>query len=41
MADELDTGFRTAQEPTQRSLALKQRTRPQVLTVEIDQIERP
>ena len=41
MVDEVGTGFRAPQEPTQRSLALKQRTRPQVLTVEIDQIERP
>jgi hypothetical protein len=27
MVNEVDTGFRAAQEPTQRTLALKQRTR--------------
>ena len=41
MVDEVGTGFRAPQEPTQRSLALKERTRSQVLAVELEQIERP
>jgi hypothetical protein len=41
MVDEVGTGFRAPQEPTQRSLALKQRARSQVLAVQLEQIERP